>query len=245
MKKVLKLVMLMLVIVTGMFMSSNHAIADDKEYIVGTNAEYPPFEFVEDGVIKGFDADLIELVSKKVGFKYKWANIDFAGLIPAMQTKKVDIAIAGMSVTPEREKAVNFSIGYLTSNAAILTNKINPIKGMDDLEGKSYGAEIGTTKEARAQKIKDAKVVPYSNNTGALIALISGKVDGIVMDESVAKEYYEKNKDTTIYVGALEGEPKAIAFHKDDTELRDKVSKAIQELLDDGTIQKLREKYGI
>jgi polar amino acid transport system substrate-binding protein len=245
MKKVLNLVMLMLVIVTGMMMTSKDVIADDKEYIVGTNAEYPPFEYVEDGIIKGFDADLIELVSKKVGFKYKWSNIDFAGLIPAMQTKKIDIAIAGMSVTPEREKAVNFSIGYLTSNAAILTNKINPIKGMDDLENKSYGAEIGTTKEARAQKIKGAKVVPYSNNTGALIALISGKVDGIVMDESVAKEYYENNKDTTIYVGALEGEPKAIAFHKDDTELRDKVTKAIQELLDDGTIQKLKEKYGI
>jgi len=226
-------------------MSSVNLWGDDKEYVVGTNAEYPPFEYLEDGEIKGFDPELIQLLSEKVGFKYKWANMNFDGLIPAIQTNKIDIVIAGMSVTPERENAVLFSMPYLTSKTAFVTNKKNPIKGLDDLENKTYGAELGTTKEATARKIKGAEVVPFSNNTAALIALKNGRVDGIVMDESVAINYAESNPEDLLYVGAVDGEPKAIGFNKASTELKEKIDAAIQELIDDGTIEKLKEKYGI
>ena len=163
-----------------------------KVYVVGTNAEYPPFEYVENGEIAGFDAEIIKEAAKRMGIEYKWLNTNFDGLIPALQTKKVDIVIAGMSVTPEREKAVNFSVPYLTSNVAIVTNSKNPIKDMNDLSGKSYGVELGTTKENSARKITGAEVVPFSSTTGALVALKSGKVDGIVLDESVSSKYIEK-----------------------------------------------------
>jgi len=240
MKKIVKLLFLAIFAICSV-----NLLGDDKEYVVGTNAEYPPFEYIEDGEIKGYDAELIKLVTEKAGIKFKWSNINFDGLIPALQSNKVDIVIAGMSVTPERAKAVNFSIPYLTSKAAFVTNKLNPIKGLDDLENKKYGAELGTTKEATARKIKGAEVVPFSNNTAALVALKNGKVDGIVMDESVAKKYAEANKEDLIYVGAVEGEPKAIAFNKKSTELQEKINKALQELIDDGTVEKLKEKYGI
>lgn len=166
--------------------------AAQKVYVVGTNAEYPPFEYVENGEIAGFDAEIIKEAAKRMGIEYKWLNTNFDGLIPALQTKKVDIVIAGMSVTPEREKAVNFSIPYLTSNVAIVTNSKNPIKNMNDLSGKSYGVELGTTKEASARKIDGAEVVPFSSTTGALVALKSGKIDGMVLDESVSSKYIEK-----------------------------------------------------
>ena len=117
---------------------------ENKVYVVGTNAEYPPFEYMEDGKIVGLDAEIIEEISKRIGMEYKWSNMNFDGLIPALQTKKVDVVIAGMSATPEREKAVSFSIPYLVSNATIITNKSNPIKDMNDLSGKSYGVELGT-----------------------------------------------------------------------------------------------------
>ncbi|MDR1831374.1 MAG: basic amino acid ABC transporter substrate-binding protein [Fusobacteriaceae bacterium] len=241
MKKIVKLFMLLLVVFSGALM------ADDKVYIVGTNAEYPPFEYIENNKISGFDADLIELVAERAGFKYKWDNREFKGIIPAMQTGTIDVAIAGMSITEERAKNVNFSIPYLSSPAAILTNTINPIKSMDpkDLEGKTYGAELGTTKEAAAKKIKDSKVMSYDSNTAALMALIAGKVDAIVMDESVAKEYYENNKTKTLYVGVLQQEDKAIAVVKSNPELLEKINKALQSLIDDGTVKKLREKYKI
>lgn len=170
--------------------------------------------------------------------------MNFDGLIPALQTKKIDVAIAGMSITPERAKAVNFSIPYLTSNVAIIANKSKPINGKEDLINKTYGAELGTTKDAVARKIEGASVVPFSSNTAALVALKSGKIDGIVVDESVANSFVQKNPDLVL-VTYLDGEPKAIAFNKDSVALKEKFDKALKELLDDSTITKLREKYGV
>ena len=218
--------------------------AAKKVYVVGTNAEYPPFEYVENGEIAGFDAEIIKEAAKRMGIEYKWLNTNFDGLIPALQTKKVDIVIAGMSVTPEREKAVNFSIPYLTSNVAIVTNSKNPIKDMNDLSGKSYGVELGTTKEASARKIDGAEVVPFSSTTGALVALKSGKIDGMVLDESVSSKYIEKNPELVL-VGVMEGEPKAAAFNKDDKELMENFSKVLEKMITDGTVAELREKYKI
>lgn len=218
--------------------------AAQKVYVVGTNAEYPPFEYVENGEIAGFDAEIIKEAAKRMGIEYKWLNTNFDGLIPALQTKKVDIVIAGMSVTPEREKAVNFSIPYLTSNVAIVTNSKNPIKDMNDLSGKSYGVELGTTKEVSARKIDGAEVVPFSSTTGALVALKSGKIDGMVLDESVSSKYIEKNPELVL-VGVMEGEPKAAAFNKDDKELMENFSKVLEEMITDGTVAELREKYKI
>lgn len=216
----------------------------DKVYSVGTNAEYPPFEYLENGKICGIDADIIELISKKTGVKYEWKNMNFDGLIPALQTKKIDIAIAGMSITPERAKAVNFSIPYLTSNVTFIANKNNPINGEADLKNKTFGAELGTTKEAAARKIEGATVVPFASNTAALVALKSGKIDGIVVDESVAKSFVEKNSELEV-AATLSGEPKAIAYNKDSIALKENFDKALKELLEDGTIDKLKAKYGI
>ena len=218
--------------------------AAQKIYVVGTNAEYPPFEYVENGEIAGFDAEIIKEAAKRMGIEYKWLNTNFDGLIPALQTKKVDIVIAGMSVTPEREKAVNFSVPYLTSKVAIITNSKNPIKDMNDLSGKSYGVELGTTKEASARKIAGAEVIPFSYTTGALVALKSGKIDGMVLDESVSLKYIEKNPELAL-VGVMEGEPKAVAFNKDDKELMENFSKVLEKMIADGTVAELREKYKI
>lgn len=244
--KVLKKLLVVLSVV-GMFVGcggDKEKAPENKVYVVGTNAEYPPFEFIENGEVAGLDADIIKEAAKRMGIEYKWLNTNFDGLIPALQTKKVDLVIAGMSITPEREKAVNFSVPYLSSKVAIVTSKVNPIKDMNDLSGKKYGVELGTTKEASARKIAGAEVIPFSSNTGALVALKSGKVNGMVLDESVAQKFIDKNPEL-VMVGTLEGEPKAVAFNKDDTELAEKFSKVIEEMLNDGTIENLRKQYGV
>lgn len=244
--KVLKKLLVVLSVV-GMFVGcggDKEKAPENKVYVVGTNAEYPPFEFIENGEVAGLDADIIKEAAKRMGIEYKWLNTNFDGLIPALQTKKVDLVIAGMSITPEREKAVNFSVPYLSSKVAIVTSKVNPIKDMNDLSGKKYGVELGTTKEASARKITGAEVIPFSSNTGALVALKSGKVNGMVVDESVAQKFIDKNPEL-VMVGTLEGEPKAVAFNKDDTELAEKFSKVIEEMLNDGTIENLRKQYGV
>lgn len=247
MKKLLKLLTcgLCVFMLAACNEKEDHSKLDtEKTYVVATNAEYPPFEYLENDKIVGLDADIIAEIAKKTGIKYEWKNMNFDGLIPALQTKKIDIAIAGMSITPERAKAVNFSIPYLTSNVAFIANKNKPINGEEDLKNKTYGAELGTTKEAAARKIEGATVVPFTSNTAALVALKSGKIDGIVVDESVANSFIEKNPELVL-AACLDGEPKAIAFNKDSVALKEIFDKALQELLDDGTIAKLREKYGV
>ena len=169
--------------------------------------------------------------------------MEFGGLISALQTGKIDMVIAGMSVTPERSKMVQFTSPYLTSKVAFITNKKNPIKGMDDLEHKKYGAELGTTKENTAKNILGSTVVPFQNNTSALLALKNGQIDGIVLDESVAEEYVKNNSDLSL-VGILEGEPKAIAFGKNDKDY-EKINEVLVQLVNDGTIEKLKEKYKV
>lgn len=242
MKKLLFILSLMgMLVACG---SSSEKKQEEKIYIVGTNAEYPPFEYIENGKVSGLDADIIEEAAKRMGIKYQWSNINFDGLIPALQTKKLDMVIAGMSVTQERAKSVNFSSPYLVSKVAFLGNKATPINGVENLVGKTFGAELGTTKEASARKIKDSKVIPFAGNTAALIALKSQKVDAIVVDESVANSYLNGNSELML-IGFQEGEPKAVAFNKDDTKLLEKFDKVLKEMLEDGTIDNLRKKYGV
>ena len=243
-KLLLGLSILFVFVACGKEKETKENIAIKESYVVGTNAEYPPFEYLDNNKISGLDPDIIEEAFKRMDIKVTWVNTTFDGLIPALQTKKVDLVIAGMSITDERLKAVNFSTPYLVSKVVFLGNKNNPINTMEELEGKTFGAELGTTKEISARKIKDSKVVPFAGTTPALLALKAQKVDVIVVDESVAENYLANNDDLTL-IGYHEGEPKAIAFNKDDVEFLEKFNKTLEGMLEDGTINNLRKKYGV
>lgn len=160
----------------------------NRVYKVGTTAEYPPFETLENGKIVGYDVDVIDAVAKKIGIKYEWKDMNFDGLISALQFKKIDIVIAGISSSPEREKVVNFSIPYHESKTAYIMNKNNPMT-MEELKGKTFGVDLGTTNETTARSIEGAKVTAFSSIAGTLLALKSQKVDCILIDETVAEEY--------------------------------------------------------
>ncbi|MGL5670395.1 MAG: transporter substrate-binding domain-containing protein, partial [Cetobacterium sp.] len=113
MKKIIMLIMVLLFVVfMGCTKDEKKDGVTEKVYVVGTNAEYPPYEYLENNKVVGFDADIIEELSKRVGFNYKWSNMNFDGLISALQAKKVDMVIAGMTVTEERKNFINFSTPY-------------------------------------------------------------------------------------------------------------------------------------
>lgn len=215
----------------------------NRVYKVGTTAEYPPFETLENGKIVGYDVDVIDAVAKKIGIKYVWKDMNFDGLISALQFKKIDIVIAGISSTPEREKVVNFSIPYYKSKTAYIMNKNNPIT-MEELKGKSFGVDLGTSYETTARSIEGAKVIAFSSTGGTLLALKSQKVDCIMVGEVVANEYIEKNPELAIFDYG-DGEACSIAFNKDDIALQQSFNKALAELKEDGTLKKLQDKYGI
>ncbi len=215
----------------------------NRVYKVGTTAEYPPFETLENGKIVGYDVDVIDAVAKKIGIKYEWKDMNFDGLISALQFKKIDIVIAGISSSPEREKVVNFSIPYHESKTAYIMNKNNPMT-MEELKGKTFGVDLGTTNETTARSIEGAKVTAFSSIAGTLLALKSQKVDCILIDETVAEEYVKNNPELEIF-GYGDGEGKSIAFNKDDIALQQSFNKALAELKEDGTLKKLQDKYGI
>ncbi|WP_187107054.1 basic amino acid ABC transporter substrate-binding protein [Campylobacter hyointestinalis] len=216
---------------------------------VGTNAAYPPFEFIdEQNKIAGFDMDLIDALSKKVGFEYKIVNMSFDGLIPALKAGKIDAVAAAMSATPERIKAVSFTKPYYTTeNLFIKQAKNGDLTSKQNLEGKKIAVQLGTVQEIAARTIKGVKVMANEDIFAAIMALKNGKVDAVLVDSSIGYGYLNKNKDLAEFLKEPDGsEGFSIAFDKDKhTDLISKINQAVEELKNDGTYDKLLEKYNL
>lgn len=216
---------------------------------VGTNAAYPPFEFIdEQNKIAGFDMDLIDALSKKVGFEYKIVNMSFDGLIPALKAGKIDAVAAAMSATPDRIKAVSFTKPYYTTeNLFIKQAKNGDLTSKQNLEGKKIAVQLGTVQEIAARSIKGVKVMANEDIFAAIMALKNGKVDAVLVDSSIGYGYLNKNKDLAEFLKEPDGsEGFSIAFDKNKhTDLIAKINQATQELKNDGTYNKLLEKYNL
>ena len=168
----------------------------------------------------------------------------FDGLLPALQMKKVDLVIAGMTATPEREKAVLFSNPYFKAKQVIIVKKgDNSLKSFDDLAGKKVGVMLGFTGDAVVSEIKGAKVERFDAAYAALLALGQGKVDAVVLDSEPAKSYTEKNKNLVIADIPAEEEDYAIAVRKTDKELIEKINKALVKIKENGEFDKIVKKY--
>lgn len=243
-KIIISMIALLFVVFGGCTKDEKTTVANEKIYVIGTNAEYPPYEYLENNKVVGFDADIIEELSKRVGFNYKWSNMNFDGLISALQAKKVDMIIAGMTVTEERKNFINFSTPYIAPNICYIVLKNNNLKNSNELQNKKFGVELGTTEEGIARQVPGAQVIPFTGHTSALLALKANKIDAMLLDESVAQKYIENNPEIES-IGVASGESKAMAFNKSDEELKNKIDAELKKMLDDGTIQSLKEKYGI
>ena len=167
------------------------AMANAQTIKVGTNATYPPFEFVnEQNQITGFDMDLMAEIAKKVGFKIEIVNISFDSLIPALKAGKIDIIAAAMSATPERIKAVDFSKSYYhTMNLFIKKADNKDLTKFEQLEGKKISVQLGTVQEIAAREIKGAKVMAIDEIFGAVMAVKNAKADALIVDSSICYGY--------------------------------------------------------
>ncbi|MFA6709502.1 MAG: transporter substrate-binding domain-containing protein, partial [Fusobacterium sp.] len=153
--------------------------------IVGTDAtEFQPFEYIENGEITGFDIELMKEIGKVLKREVEFKNISFAGLLPALQVGKLDAVIAGLTVTDERKKHVNFSQSYYTSKQLIIVNKNNDtIKNLDDLEGYKVGVVLGCTGDLLGTEMKDKiRLSRYNTTSECIIALNYNKIDAIILD---------------------------------------------------------------
>jgi len=221
MKKIITILMLIL---------STLSFAAKKLY-VGTNAEFKPYEYLENNKMVGFDIELMELL--------------FDGLLPALQMKKIDAVIAGMSATPEREKAVSFSIPYIffEGGHSVIVNNKSTFKKKEDLKGKTIGVQLGSIQE---QFAKDNGSVPklYNNFTEALLDLQNQKIDAVIIAEVSANEYLKTMKGIKKIDTIKDKLPNAsIAFRKVDSKLAKEFSDAILKLKNSPEYAKLVKKY--
>lgn len=238
MKKILKSLVLFLILVV-----SSLTFAKEKLY-VGTNAEFPPFEYLDKGDIVGFDIDLVKAIGNKLGMDVVIKDMSFDGLIPALETNKVDIVIAGMTATDERKIAVNFSNPYYTANQVIILKDDNKdIKTFDDLNGKLVGVMLGFTGDVVVSEMKNVESKKYNASFAAIMELQNNKIDAVVLDSETALNYLKNNKGLKLADTSGEPEEYAIAISKKNTELLNKINTALDELKKDGTYESLLKKY--
>lgn len=214
---------------------------------VGTNAEFYPFEYLEDGKIVGFDAELIEAIGKKLNKEIVWKNIAFDGLLPALQSKKIDVIIAGMTATPERKKFVNFSDPYFVSSQMIIVNtddeKSKDITSYESLPNHSVGVVLGYTGDVAVSKLENIDVQRFNGASEAIMSLISKKVQAVVIDSEPAKNYVKNNKGLKLISTDIAKEEYSIAVSKENKKLAEDINLAYKELVNDGTFEKLITKY--
>ena len=214
---------------------------------VGTNAEFYPFEYLEDGKIVGFDAELIEAIGKKLNKEIVWKNMAFDGLLPALQSKKIDVIIAGMTATPERKKFVNFSDPYFVSSQMIIVNtddeKSKDITSYESLPNHSVGVVLGYTGDVAVSKLENIDVQRFNGASEAIMSLITKKVQAVVIDSEPAKNYVKNNKGLKLISTDIAKEEYSIAVSKENKKLAEDINLAYKELVNDGTFEKLITKY--
>lgn len=215
---------------------------------VGTEPTFAPFEFQKEGSkdFDGFDMDLIRAIGKQLNMKVEIQNMGFDALIPAINAGNIDAAIAGMSITPDRQKAVDMSDPYYTSGLVVVVNKDNEaVRSVKDLDNKGIAAQIGTTGAERAAKVPGAKVKNFNTNSEVFLELKNKGVDAVIIDKPVAEYYLAQGggKETAKIVGeTMEAESYGISLKKN-SPLTAKINKALLDLKKNGEYDKLYEKW--
>ena len=211
---------------------------------MGTNATFPPYEYKDGDDVVGIDAEIAQALADKLGLKVKIVDMDFDSLIASVQSGKIDMSLAGMTVTEERKQNVDFTDSYATGVQVIIVKEDSDIASADDLEGKLIGVQQGTTGHLYcADDFGEENVIPYANGATAVQALLQGKVDCVVIDQEPAKAFVEANAGLKILETAYTTEDYAAAVSKDNPALTAALNSALQELKDDGTIQGILDKY--
>ncbi len=221
--------------------------ADSEKILrVGTNPTFAPFEYQAKGSseLTGFDMDLIRAIGKQMGYKVEIHNLGFDGLIPAIISGNIDVAVSGMTINEERKKAVDFTDPYYTSGLIILVDKNNDdIKSIKDLEGKKVGVQIGTTGANKAVKIKNAEVKQYNNSNEPFLELDNKGVDAVINDQPVVAYYLVTGGHGKMVGEIMEAELYGMAVKKGNKDLAQKINAALAELKKNGEYDKIYKKW--
>lgn len=228
--------------------SALQEIKDSGKLVIGTCADYPPYEWhlIKDGKdeIIGFDIDIAQAIADELGVELEIKDMDFDGLIPALSTGKIDMIIAGMNPTEERKQSVDFTDIYYTQKDALVikSEDAENIQSESDLKKASLATQKATIQETYLlENFPDAALQSVPKWNTAILSLVTGKVDAVLMVETVAKQYVEQNEGLEIAGFDVASTPNesAIAVAKDNKDFLDAVNDILDEMKESGQIEEL------
>lgn len=213
--------------------------------IMSTNAAFPPYEMTTDsGEFEGIDIETAQAIADKLGLELQIDDMDFDAALLAVQQGKSDMVMAGVTVTDERQNVMDFTDSYATGIQSIIVKEDTDIASVDDLAGKKIGTQRGTTGYLYcSDDFGDENVVAYDDGLTAVQMLNNGQVDCVVIDNAPAKEFIAANPGLKLLDTAYVEESYAIGVGKGNTELKDAINTALEELKADGTLQAIVDKY--
>ncbi len=229
-----------------MLLACTAALAE--KLTMGTNAAFQPYEFYEDGVIVGIDAEIAAAIAEKLGMELEIVDMDFGAIIPAVTEGKIDFGMAGMTVTPERLQSVNFSDTYAIGIQAIIVKEGSEIASLDDLSADGAAWKIGVQQDTTGDiyctdDFGDERVEKYKTGPDAVEALKTGKVDCVIIDNEPAKAFVAANDGLVILDTNYTEEEYAICVNLENAELLEKINGALKELIEEGKVAEIIAKY--
>lgn len=212
---------------------------DDNKLVMVTEAGFAPYEYRDSSGIVGVDVDIAHEIAAAMGKELEIKDVAFDSLINELNSGKADFAAAGMSISEERKKEVDFSIEYVSSKQVIVVRKdYNKIKSVNDLNGKTISVQLGSVADSYVNNnYKNSKIVRQKKFLSAAEDVKAKKADCIVMDELPAKELVKNNSELTILSIELFTDKYAIAVKKGNTELLNKINEVLEKLIEEGKIE--------
>ena len=227
---------------------------EEGKLIMATNAQFPPYELVSDGEgfngtgFEGIDVEIASAIADKLGLELQIDDMEFDSALLAVQNNTADVMLAGLSYSEERDEVVDFTDSYATGVQVVIVKEGSDVT-MDNLGEKMIGTQRGTTGYIYASDTPENggygedHVSAYDNGATAVQALVNGQVDAVIIDEAPAKEYVAANDGLTILPGNWVEEQYCAAVNEGNTELLNAINTALNELMDDGTVQEILDKY--
>ena len=227
---------------------------EEGKLIMSTNAQFPPYEMVADGEgfngtgFEGIDVEIASAIADKLGLELQIDDMEFDSALLAVQNNTADVMLAGLSYSEERDEVVDFTDSYATGVQVVIVKDGSDVT-MDNLGEKMIGTQRGTTGYIYASDTPENggygedHVLAYDNGATAVQALMNGQIDAVIIDEAPAKEFVAANEGLTILPGNWVEEQYCAAVDEGNTALQNAINTALNELMDDGTVQEILDKY--
>lgn len=227
---------------------------EEGKLIMSTNAQFPPYEMVADGEgfngtgFEGIDVEIASAIADKLGLELQIDDMEFDSALLAVQNNTADVMLAGLSYSEERDEVVDFTDSYATGVQVVIVKEGSDVT-MDNLGEKMIGTQRGTTGYIYASDTPENggygedHVLAYDNGATAVQALMNDQIDAVIIDEAPAKEFVAANEGLTILPGNWVEEKYCAAVNEGNTALQNAINTALNELMDDGTVDEIIAKY--